>query len=263
MKLAPFILITLFLLGLTLASAQETQEAPPIHYRTARTIAVWLPYWLDKDGTGAGWQSIRDHAGLIDEVSFFAFAADPKTGELMSEGEGHGMSAPTIVTQVGWLHTRQIAALATITQFNHVGEMLADPARLDLLVKNIVELTETYGFDGVDIDFEDFKKGDPGDAERYTAFLSALAAALHARPDSFGFPRIVVATVLAQTERGAFAFTDYEALANSPIDRIRVMAYDDHYSGSKQAGACARPPGNLSWGFPATPTATRLRAMPT
>jgi spore germination protein YaaH len=238
----------LAVIALSMAGAQLSSDAPPIHYRLGRTVAVWLPYWMDKNGDGVGWKDIQEHAGLIDEVSFFAFAADPDTGNLSNEGDGHGMDSSTISDQVNWLHTRNVAALVTVTQFNHVGDMLSEPVRLKHLISQILDTCDRYGFDGVDVDFEDFKPGDPGDAGRYTDFVEQLATAMHSRCDTFGFPCLMVATVLPHTDRGTFQFIDYNALGKSDVDRIRVMAYDEFYPGSKLAGASAPAPWVASVG---------------
>jgi len=203
---------------------------------------MWLPYWTDKNGDGKGWEDIQAHANELDEVSFFAFNADPATGDLSNEGEDHGMKSATILSQVAWLHARDVAALFTVTQFNHVGQMLSEPGRLNELISHIVETSTKYGFDGVDVDFEDFKAGDPTDSSRFTDFIEQLSLAMHAKRDSFGFPRTIVATVLPHTDRGSFSFVDFTTLGNSDVDRIRIMAYDEYYPGSKLAGASAPAP---------------------
>lgn len=223
------------------ATAQALQPIPgSIHYRYTRTIGGWLPAWEDVNGAGDGWQTVQANADNMDEVSFFSFDADPATGDLTTPVKN--MDPTTIVQQVGWLHTREVAAFFTVTQFNHVHEILSDPARLNRLIQQIVQTSNIYGFDGVDIDFEDFKKGDPGDTERFTNFINLLADSMHAQTDFFGYPKMAIATVLSQTQRGRFAYIDYAALANSRVDRIRVMAYDEYYPGSHSAGACAPLP---------------------
>jgi spore germination protein YaaH len=226
----------------TLATAQESSDLPGIHYRHSRTVAVWLPYWMDKNGDGAGWKDVAEHVDQLDEVSFFAFSADPNTGDLTNDGLDHGLAPDTIIKQVAWLHASDVAAIFTVAQFNHVGQMLSDTTRLDHLVDMIVKTSTRYGFDGVDIDFEDFKPGDPADMTRFTDFIEQLSLAMHAQKDSFEFPRTVIATVLPRTTRGTFGYIDYDALGKSDVDRIRVMAYDENYTGSKHAGASAPVP---------------------
>jgi spore germination protein YaaH len=240
--------ILIMTLAVTLVYFTVDADMQPIHYRLGRSVAVWFPYWTDKDGEGAGWRDIQEHSDEIDEVSFFAFSADPNTGDLMNEGLGHGMSPGSIVSQVGWLHTRDVAALVTVTQFNHVDQMLSQPDRLKHLIDQIVGTCQTYGFDGVDIDFEDFKAGDPNDPAKFTDFIEQLSTAMHAQLDSFGFPSMVVATVLPHTDRGSFSFVDFSGLGKSDVDRIRVMAYDEYFPGSKQAGASAPAPWVASVG---------------
>jgi spore germination protein YaaH len=226
----------------TIAIAENSANTPGIHYRHSRAVDMWLPYWTDKNGDGDGWKDVQRHADELDEVSFFAFSADPTTGDLTNEGLDHGMKPQTIVEQVGWLHTRDVAALCTVTQFDHVGEMLSEPQRLQHLINSIVDTVTTYGFDGVDVDFEDFKAVAPGESEQYTDFIQSLSIALHAKVDSFGMPMLVEATVLPHTDRGTFAFVDFNSLAKTDVDRIRVMSYDENYSGSKIAGASAPAP---------------------
>lgn len=227
--------MTLLLL-LALCTITPAQNIPgSIHYRYTRSVGGWLPTWNDQDGNGPGWKSVQANADNIDEVSFFDFAADPKTGDLAPPAKN--MDFSNLVHQVGWLHTREVAGFFTVTQFNHVHDILTNPASLNNLIANIVQTSNLYGFDGVDIDFEDFKNVDPMDSERYTNFINQLADAMHAQTDFYGYPKMVIATVLPETQRGKFAFIDYAALASSRVDRVRVMAYDEYYPGSHSAGA--------------------------
>lgn len=213
---------------------------PPTHLRGSRLVSVWLPYWTNLSGSGSGWRSVQAHAQDIDEVSFFSWAADPQSGALTPPARG--MDPAALIRQVEWLHARDVAAMFTVTLFDHVHETLNDPAVLSKLAASIVQTARMDDFDGVDVDFEEFRPEDDQDADRYTAFVEALAAAMHAERDANGYPKTVIATTLAHTQRGRFGFTDEAAIANSDVDRVRVMAYDDYYPGSKTAGACAPLP---------------------
>lgn len=193
---------------------------------------------------GIGWRSVQANAQWIDEVSFFAWSADPATGDL--KPPNRGIDATPLIDQVVWLHARDVAALFTVTQFGSVHETLNNPAALAHLTDEIVRTARMNEFDGVDIDFEEFKPADPKDAALYTAFLDNLAKAMHAERDVNGFPKLAIATVLAKTNRGKFGYTDEEAIARSSIDRVRVMAYDDFYPGSKTPGASAPLPWTKS-----------------
>ena len=87
----------------------------------------------------------------------------------------------------------------------------------DALVREIAAASE--GYDGVQIDFEAVL---PADGENFLAFLSALKESLGDRTLSVAIP--------ARTRKIADAY-DYKSLA-AVCDRIIVMAYDEHWSGS-------------------------------
>jgi spore germination protein YaaH len=195
---------------------------------------------MNLNGAGSGWKAVQDHADQLDEVSFFSWVIDPETGDLAPPIKG--MDLPVVDAQVDWLHSRDISPMFTVTLFTKVHETLNNPAVLARVTQQIVETARLHNFDGVDIDFEEFKAGDPGDPARYTAFLDTLAKAMHTELTPSGYPKTAIATVLSRTQRGKFRFTDEDAIAKSDIDRIRVMAYDDYYPGSKTAGAGAPLP---------------------
>lgn len=203
----------------------------------------WLPYWTNGNGAGAGWNDVIANAGRLDSVSFFAYSADPETGALTPPEKG--MDDAALVQEVGALHTRQTQALLTVTLFGNVHALLASRAAQSRLIRNLLKTTDRFGFDGVDIDFEDFKDRDEGDAALYTAFAGNLASQMHAVPDYEFFPKMVTVTLAARTKRGTFRFADEAALANTGVDRVRIMAYDDYYPGSGSAGACAPLPWDV------------------
>ncbi len=215
------------------------QALPTPHYRSTRLVAGWMPYWLNKSGQGDGWKTVESNLGLLDQVSFFSGEVDEATGAIKLNLGGTPQS---INAEIATLHEHDIDALLTITRMNHVHELLANPAAVQALESNIAAAIDQYNFDGIDIDFEDFHDKAPGDAASYASLLERLAQRLHARPDSFGYPTSVIATVLAHTERGRFTFADEATLANSDIDQVRIMAYDQNWPGSKTAGADAPLP---------------------
>ena len=219
--------------------ADSDQALPAPHYRSTRLIAGWLPYWLNKSGQGDGWKTVENHLDLLDQVSFFSGEVDQNTGAVTLN---LGAPPKTINEEVATLHEHDIDALLTITRMNHVHELLANPSAVQNLENSIVAAVDLYNFDGIDIDFEDFHDKAPGDAASYASLLERLARRLHSRPDSFGYPTSVIATVLAHTERGRFTFADEATLANSDVDQVRIMAYDQNWPGSKTAGANAPLP---------------------
>ncbi len=232
-----FVVSCICLLGIRGAAGDPPR--PAVHYRLTRIVSGWLPYWLNKNGDGAGWKVVDGHVNMLDQVSFFEAQADPATGNLTPN---FGATDTALNSEIATLHENDVQALVTVTQFNHVHEIISNPVATAHLIDSIIVLLDRYNLDGVDIDFEDFSHQYPDDASLYTVFIQDLSTRLHHRVDSFELPTTVIATVLARTERGHFSFADETALANTDVDQVRIMAYDDYYSGSKTAGANAPLP---------------------
>lgn len=85
------------------------------------------------------------------------------------------------------------------------------------LLSDIV--TASAGYDGVQVDFECVLQDD---AENYLSFLAALKEAIA--------PKTLSVAIPARTKHSAGPF-DYARLAEI-ADRLLVMAYDEHWSGS-------------------------------
>ncbi len=110
------------------------------------------------------------------------------------------------------------------------GGVLSDPKTRANAVKNILEVADKGGYDGI---FLDFQLIPPKDGPALTAMVRDLAKALHAKKKKLGvalFPKIDVSPDVS----GAY---DYGALAKVS-DMVLLMAYDRHYEGG--------PPGPVS-----------------
>jgi spore germination protein len=114
--------------------------------------------------------------------------------------------------------------------------MLSNAASRNTAVNQLTAAVSQYGLDGLNIDFENVG---PGDRSALSAFITQLAASLHALGK--------VLSMDVSPDRGTDwtdAF-DYAALGKQ-ADYMVMMGYDEHYSGSPQPGSNASLPYDQS-----------------
>jgi spore germination protein YaaH len=102
-------------------------------------------------------------------------------------------------------------------------------------VQRISALVATYGYDGINIDFE---AGAAEDRPLLTAFMAELAGVLHAQGATV---TMAVAAKTGPVLTGRAGFYDYPALA-AICDRLFSMAWDLHW-----ATSAAGPISDASW----------------
>ena len=188
------------------------------------TVSGWLAYWQ----VDAGLASFAEHRDLFDDVSIMAYAARGATDVATFDG------LPSYAT--GDLRASAsdagVDVLATIFDEMPAGGMaavLADPTTRSQHVATILGIAEAGGFDGVDLDYEQFAFADARSTwaatqPNWVAFLTELAAGLHRDG------RLLVVSVPpiyddgSPTDTGAWVY-DYASMGRI-VDRIRVMAYD-------------------------------------
>lgn len=117
-----------------------------------------------------------------------------------------------------------------------LNRILNEPALREQWISRIVELVETHGYSGANIDFE---IGLAADRNAYTAFIAELAGRLHDRG------RVLSMAVSAKhadvPNHPRSTFFDYIGLAQH-ADRIFVMAWGIHWTTSKPGS-----PDDMPW----------------
>ena len=195
--------------ALLLSTDDWEREGPPLE------VAGWAPYWQ----THLAYLSFDPNADLFGDVSVFGFEVT---------GAGDLGSHPNLsIDATGRFAARAAPAgvvlLATIfdsTESGVMAALLADPARRAAHVQAIVALVETNGFDGVDIDYEQFAFADDRgtwDTTRpdWVAFIGELATEMHSRD------KVLVVSVPSVD----YSVYDHEAMGRL-ADRVKLMAYN-------------------------------------
>ncbi|MFT4025080.1 MAG: glycosyl hydrolase family 18 protein, partial [Flavihumibacter sp.] len=100
---------------------------------------------------------------------------------------------------------------------NILHRLLHNPAKRDRLINDLLNLVEKYHFQGINIDFEEFRENSD---EPIVAFQQALAAKFHAR-----------GLLVTQDVMAGNSDFNYRKLAEHN-DYMVLMAYDEHYSTS-------------------------------
>ncbi|MFJ8311497.1 MULTISPECIES: glycosyl hydrolase family 18 protein [unclassified Streptomyces] len=202
--------------ALLIALAQpQASAAEPL----PRTVSGWLPYW---DQEGAYADALR-HASQLHTVSPFwyqAMAAD--------RIDGHPGAGETRI--IDGLHQAGIKVVPTVMETMEPGELaeiLTDARRRTTHVETLLSVVRGRAYDGIDIDYESIAPtGEDeylGVRSAYAAFAAELCGRLHA------IGKQCVLTVSPQTADTGRIW-DYPALGRV-ADRVRVMAYDLHWSG--------------------------------
>lgn len=187
-------------------------------------LDAWVPYW----GLDTSLADTRERVPSMREVSPFWFNAvgvdqivvDPNASEEMTS------EFMDIVSDI------DVAVIPSIIDAMPAGEMaaiLADPSTRSQHVATIRAFVADGGYDGIDIDYEQFAFADGRDTwattrPNWVAFIEELGAAMRAdgRTLTVSIPPVYDAE---QTSASGYWVYDYGAIVEH-VDRIRMMTYD-------------------------------------
>ena len=206
----------------TLAVGQGGSELPKgaeatklsVHPKTGRYIAAWLPTSFDAEAARATFEANKD---VLDEVSPFWYGVRAD-GSLIADVGSRDTEFVKIARE------NNVLVIPTIHNVNDLEPaitVLATPQSRANHIAIIMEEVRTYGYDGIDIDYESL----PVSMEpQFTAFMTDLGAALHAEG------KLLTVAVHAHTGR-----PDYQNYADlgEVVDRLRIMTYDYSWTGSQ------------------------------
>lgn len=198
------------------ATANADQAAAGFHPKTGRYIAAWLP---DSFGS-VNRQSFEANADILDEVSPFWYQPDAR-GNLLHGREARDASLLELAHSKGVLVIPSIHNV--VTGADPVPTILRNTDIRRRHIQVIVSEVETYGYDGIDIDYESL----PSNLRpQFSAFIVELGEALHAKN------KLLTIAVHAKTSDygGLGGFQDWAVIGNV-VDRLRIMTYDYHWRG--------------------------------
>ncbi len=136
----------------------------------------------------------------------------------------------------GWARARQVAVMPRLNcqNPNDEAQILNEPAAGQNMIDQLVSLCEGNGYAGVQIDFEG---ASPSEREPFTAWITALAARLHAIGDKLS--TVVTAKYYNVTTGRAAMYND--AALSVPSDYIFVLDWGLHWTTSTPGGLAELP----------------------
>jgi len=238
-----------------------------------KIISGWMPYWMTSPAKPAGITNAVANADVLKDVSPFWFSAvsGGAAGVTVKFNPNFGGAEANSAWSVAQLRAAGLAILPSIADGSGKAKMaatLADPARRAAHISDIVNLVTSRGYDGIDLDYEQFAFADgraswAATQPNWTAFVNELAAALHAQGKllSVTIPSPCDTANKCGGTNGYWVY-NLPGIAAS-ADRIRVMTYDFHYNSpgaiapigwvttSMQYAATQAPANKLVVGIPA------------
>ncbi len=200
-------------------------------------IDAWAPYWTLPDAQS----SLASDGRLLRQVSPFWYSTHDAT-TITVDGNLTPDITAQFVSAARDAGAKVVPSIVDAMPAGGMAAMLADPAARATHVAAIADLASSSGFDGIDIDYEQFAFAD-GRATWSTTrplwilFISELGDRLHADG------RILTVSVPyindgGRTDQSGYWVYDYAGM-EPHVDQIRIMAYD--YSTDK-AGPIAPLP---------------------
>lgn len=128
------------------------------------------------------------------------------------------------------MHARGIEVWALIDNFTNdvdIAQILGRLANRKNLIAQLMQEAQTYQLDGINIDFEQVPAESGGD---YVQFLRELSIACRQNGLVLSVDNYVPTDYTAHYDRRE---------QGTVVDYVVIMGYDEHYSGSKEAGSVA------------------------
>ncbi len=186
---------------------------PKMNCNLNKVVYGWHPYWL-----GTAYQNYQ--WDLLSHFSFFSYEVDAASGNPTTT---HGWSTSAAVDAA--LASGNTKVTLCVTLFSGHTTFFSSSTAQQTLINNLINLVQTRGAHGVNIDFEGIPSSQ---ATNFCNFMVDLANQMHAT-----IPGSEVSTVLYAVDwNGIFDFSIMEPA----VDQYIVMGYGYYYTGSSNAG---------------------------
>ncbi len=209
------VLVSFAALGLLMVrapSAATSFDSPSPAVSNPLHISAWMPTSWDGDAARASFDA---HMDSLSVISPFWYGVH-KDGTL---AVFEGARDARLVRQAQDAGILVIPSISNQYDGESLHAILNDPALSTFHRQAIVAETTRYGYDGIDLDYENLAAADK---DLYSAWVAALAADLHARGKLLTIT-VQPKTFDAEGWNGPGA-QDYRALA-SVADELRLMTY--------------------------------------
>ena len=193
-----------------------------------KVVYGWHPYWAGNTYLNYDWD-------LLSHFSYFSYEVNHTNGQPITT---HGFATSAAVTAaINSGNTKVTLAVTmfpgTLTTDPNYGisegalltNFLANPTARQTLITNLINLIQSRGAHGVNIDFERIESSQKAN---FANFMVDLANQMHA-----AVPNSHVSTILNAVDwNNSFDF----AIMNAAVDHYIIMGYDYYYGGSPTTG---------------------------
>jgi len=177
-----------------------------------KIVFGWHPYWSNGLEANYDWS-------LISDLSYFSYDVDPATGNATTT---HSWATANAVTQA---IANGVRVNLCVTLFSGHATFFASSTSQQTLITNLINLVQSRGANGVNIDFEAVPSSQK---VPFNNFLVNLCNQMHS-----AIPGSQVSIALYSVDwSGVF---DIPTI-NNYIDLFIIMGYDYYYGGSATAG---------------------------
>jgi HAD superfamily hydrolase (TIGR01509 family) len=204
------------------------RDTGPHYDPGAFNVHAWAPDWELDDST----PQLPDRANVFHQLSPFWYDAQGVTIIEVSDRVDTDEKLAATEEFLDEARSRGVPIVPSITDATDSGVMaaiLADPTERAAHVEAIASFADEHGFDGIDINYENFAFEDDRDTwattrPNWVTFISELGTRLQAdgRILTVSVPWVVDG---GRTEDSGYWVYDYGAIAPY-VDAIRVLAYD-------------------------------------
>jgi spore germination protein YaaH len=190
-------------------------------------VVASVPYWNIDYGTVA----VLANPRTFSEMSPWVYGLD-SSGQIVPQyPPAQAAAVEAQLARLRTAHVPLVPTLANVVAGRWVYQpiitgILHDPTLRAQHVAAIVALVQREHYAGIDIDYEDLRASDKN---AFTAFITQLAGALHAKG------KVLSVDLFAKTDHQGYAqrnlAQDYHAIGQV-ADQVRLMGYDYHWATS-------------------------------
>lgn len=188
-----------------------------------RFVSAWLPDWTAEEG----FATFKANSDLFTDLTTFFHTVTGENAELT--GSIDSGFREKVVTETKAEGVVVLAAVLDRTEPLVMSRILSDPTSRAAHINQLLTLVDDRGYDGIDIDYENFAFEDGTDTWATTrpgwvAFIQELSAQLHLRKK---FLTVAVPPQFNAENNATSGYWvyDWPAIANY-VDTLRVMTYD-------------------------------------